>query len=96
MLGDLFPHHPLFAFTQRTRNLKEGTRVEVVLRGGDSRVRSGDWGGQRGAGTRPYGYLLEPHLLLAAVGFAAAVDLQRHDLPVAADVSEDLDTNTRQ
>lgn len=37
-----------------------------------------------------YRDLLETHLLLAAVGFAATVDLQRHDLPVAADVSEDL------
>lgn len=42
------------------------------------------------AGIRPYGYLLEPHLFLAAVGFAAAVNLQRHNLPLTADVSEDL------
>lgn len=33
VLGDLFPHHSLFTFTQRTGNLKEGTRVQVVLRG---------------------------------------------------------------
>lgn len=52
----------------------------------------GGGGGGGGAGTGPYGYLLEPHLLLAAVGLAATVNLQRHDLPVAADVSEDLRT----
>lgn len=33
VVGDLFPHHPLFTFTQRTRDLEEGTHVQVVLRG---------------------------------------------------------------
>lgn len=48
MVGDLFPHHSLFTFTQRTGNFKEGTRVQVVLRGRDTRVRSGAWGAAAG------------------------------------------------
>lgn len=57
--------------------------------GGDGRVRR-RLGSRGGAGRRPYGYLLELHLFLAAVGFAATVNLQHHDLPLAADVFEDL------
>ena len=33
VVRDLLPHHPLFTFTQGTRNLKEGTHVQVVLQG---------------------------------------------------------------
>lgn len=37
-----------------------------------------------------HGDLLQAQLLLAAVGFAATEDLQRHDLAVAADIFKDL------
>lgn len=97
VLGDLLPHHPLLTFTQRTWNLEEGTHVQVVLqaggRGGGSTRGEGEGGSSGKAEPRrssTYRDLLETHLLLAAVGFAATVDLQRHDLPVTADVSEDL------
>lgn len=42
------------------------------------------------SGTCAHRYLLQTHLLLTAVCLAAAVNLQRHDLPVAANVFEDL------
>lgn len=31
VVGNLFPHHSLFTFTQRTRDLEERTHVQVVL-----------------------------------------------------------------
>lgn len=31
VVGDLFPHHSFFTFTQRTGNLEEGTHIQVVL-----------------------------------------------------------------
>lgn len=31
VVGNLFPHHPLFTFTQRTGNLEERTHIQVVL-----------------------------------------------------------------
>lgn len=39
VVGDLLPHHSLFTFTQRTRNLKEGAHIQVVLEG-SRQVRS--------------------------------------------------------
>lgn len=35
-------------------------------------------------------YLLQTHLLLTPISFTATVNLQRHDLPMAANISEDL------
>lgn len=66
VVWDFLPHHSLFTFSQRTRNLKEGTDIQVVRD------------------------LLQTHLFLTAISFTAAVNLQSHDLPVTADISEDL------
>lgn len=77
----------------RRRDTRSGGPTGGGGRGGSTRGEGG-WELQEGGASRgrssTYRDLLETHLLLAAVGFAAAVDLQRHDLPVAADVSEDL------
>lgn len=35
-------------------------------------------------------YLVQTHLLLTATGFTATVNLQSHDLPMTANISEDL------
>lgn len=93
MVGDLLPHHSLLTFTQRTRKLKEGTHVQVVLQE-STQVRIRAVEASRRADPEPgepsHRDLLQAHLLLAAVGLTATVDLQRHDLPLAADVFEDL------
>ena len=98
VVRNVFPHHSFFTFAQRTGNLKEWTHVQVLLRkdrqtGGvtltGSHIQSD--GGILSA--YAHGYLLQTHLLLTAVSFAATVYLQGHNFSMAANISKDLKQN---